>query len=120
MEDKALLDDTTILVQETQNTSPNTLTRRIVNRLRFLSQSSGTVTNTNNYRIRFSLVTVRSSVLTMAKTKTRKSRRTPREREAKQVITCLRRRLAWLTHHNEQPCDAFEEQYSELPRALSS
>ena len=58
-------------------------------------------------------------LMTMAMTKTRKPRSTPREREAKQVITCLRRRLAWLSHHNEQPCDTFEEQYSELPRALS-
>ena len=33
MEDERLLDDSTILVQDTQNTSPDTVTRRIVNRL---------------------------------------------------------------------------------------
>ena len=57
-------------------------------------------------------------LMTMATSRTRKTRSTPKEREAKQVITCLRRRLAWLSH-NEQPHSVSEEQYSELPRALS-
>ena len=57
-------------------------------------------------------------LMTMAMTKTRKPRSTPRERGAKQVITCLQRRLAWLSHHDKQLCDAFEEQYSESPCAL--
>ena len=56
-------------------------------------------------------------LITMATTKPRKTRSTHKEREAKQVITCLRRRLAWV-NHNQQPYAASEEQYSELPRAL--
>ena len=56
-------------------------------------------------------------LMTMATTKPRKTRSTHKEREAKQVITCLRRRLAWV-NHNQQPYAASEEQYSELPRAL--
>ena len=56
-------------------------------------------------------------LITMATTKAHKTRSTHKEREAKQVITCLRRRLAWV-NHNHQPYAASEEQYSELPRAL--
>ena len=55
----------------------------------------------------------------MATIKSHRSRSTPKEREAKQVITCLRRRIARLSHHKEQSCDVSQEQYSELPRALS-
>ena len=31
----------------------------------------------------------------------------------------FKRRIAWFSHHKEQPCDVSQEQYSELPRALS-
>ena len=49
MEDEGLLDDSTILVQDTQqNTSPDTVTRRIVNRLGFSSQSSSRTETVQN------------------------------------------------------------------------
>ena len=56
-------------------------------------------------------------LITMATTKPNKTRSTHKEREAKQVITCLRRRLAWVSH-NQRTYSRIEEQYSELPRAL--
>ena len=56
-------------------------------------------------------------LITMAATKPNKTRSTHKEREAKQVITCLRRRLAWVSH-NQRTYSRIEEQYSELPRAL--
>ena len=57
-------------------------------------------------------------LMTMASSNKRKVRSTPKEREAKQVITCLQRRLAW-AKHNRIPHTASEEQYCVLPRALS-
>ena len=57
-------------------------------------------------------------LITMATGRTQKTRSTPKEKEAKQVITYLRCRLAWFSH-NEQPHSVSEEQYSELPRALA-
>ena len=61
----------------------------------------------------------RHKLMTMAVSRTQKTRSTPKEREAKQVITCLRRRLAWLSHNKQPHNVTSEEQYSELPRALS-
>jgi len=57
-------------------------------------------------------------LMTMTTKSTHKTRTTPKEREAKQVKTCLRRRLAWLSN-NKYLHDMPEEQYSELPQALS-
>ena len=57
-------------------------------------------------------------LLTMNTSKNRKVRSTPKEREQRQVITCLKRHLAW-ARHNKQPHTAAEEQFCELPRALS-
>ena len=49
----------------------------------------------------------------------KKNRRTtPKEQEAKQVIKCLRRRLAWCNQSNVK-YDTSEEQYSILPRAIA-
>ena len=56
-------------------------------------------------------------LITMATGRTQRTRSTPKEREAKQVITCLHC-LAWFSH-NEQPHSVSEEQYSELSRALA-
>ena len=56
-------------------------------------------------------------LITMATTKPNKTRSTHKERETKQVITCLRWCLAWVSH-NQRSYTRIEEQYSELPRAL--
>lgn len=60
----------------------------------------------------------RHKLLTMKPTKSRIKRCNPKEQEARQVIKCLRRRLAWCNHGNLQ-CDVSEEQYSVFPRALA-
>jgi len=57
-------------------------------------------------------------LMMMASSNKRKVRSTPKEREVKQVITCLQYRLAW-AKHNRIPHTASEEQYCVLPRALS-
>ena len=56
-------------------------------------------------------------LITMATSKPNSTRSTTKERETKQVITCLRQRLAWVSQKN-QPYTKSQEQYSELPRAL--
>ena len=50
--------------------------------------------------------------------KEKEKRTTPREQEAKQVIKCLRKRLAWCNQSNVM-YDSSEEQYSILPRAIA-
>lgn len=55
-------------------------------------------------------------LMTMGVSKSQKTRSTPKEREAKQVITCLHFHLAWLSN-NQQPHGVSEEQCSELPCA---
>ena len=60
----------------------------------------------------------RHRLLTMASPKQKRKRASPQEKETKQVLQCLRRKLAWCKH-NAQP-DAFNnDQYSLLPRAIA-
>ena len=59
----------------------------------------------------------RHKLMTMSYLK-KNRRATPKEQEAKQVIKCLRRRLAWCNQSNVK-YDASEEQYSILPRAIA-
>lgn len=51
--------------------------------------------------------------------KTTKTKSKQKEKEAKQVITCLRKRLAWC-NHTKLPYNSSEEQYSILSRALAN
>ena len=57
-------------------------------------------------------------LLTMSNVKSSWKRSTQKEKEARQVIKCLRRRLAWC-NHTKSTYDSSEEQYSVLPRALA-
>ena len=59
-----------------------------------------------------------NKLITMTTKAMRKTRYTPKEMETKQVNKCLRRHVAWLSS-NRQLQSIQEEQYSELPRALS-
>jgi hypothetical protein len=54
----------------------------------------------------------------MATIKSTKTKTKLKEKEAKQVITCLRKRLAWC-NHTKLAYDTSLEQYSVLPRALA-
>ena len=47
----------------------------------------------------------------------KKGRKIPKEQETKQVIKCLRRKLAWYNQSNVK-YDSSEEQYSVLPVAI--
>ena len=60
----------------------------------------------------------RHKLLTMKPVKSHTKRRNPKEQEARQVIKCLRRKLAWSNHENLQ-FNVSEEQYSVLPRAIA-
>ena len=60
----------------------------------------------------------RHKLLTMKPPKLSKRKSNPKEQEAKQVIKCLRRRLAWCKH-SKLPYKSCDEQYSILPRALA-
>lgn len=60
----------------------------------------------------------RHKLLTMSNVKSSRKRSTQKEKEARQVIKCLRRRLAWC-NHTKSTYDSSEEQYSVLPRALA-
>ena len=57
-------------------------------------------------------------LLTMASLKPKRQRATPQQKEAKQVIQCLRRRPAWSKHNEQQPDALNNDQYSILPRAI--
>ena len=57
-------------------------------------------------------------LLTMWNVKSSRKRSTQKEKEARQVIKCLRRQLAWC-NHTKSTYDSSEEQYSVLPRALA-
>ena len=61
----------------------------------------------------------RHQLLTMPSPKPKRKRASPQEKEIKQVLQCLRRKLAWYKH-NTQP-DAFDNDqlFSLLPRAIS-
>ena len=60
----------------------------------------------------------RHKLLTMKPVKSHTKRRNPKEQEARQVIKCLRHKLAWCNHGNLQR-DVSDEQYSVLPRAIA-
>ena len=60
----------------------------------------------------------RHKLMTMSAVNKSRKRTTPKEQEAKQVIKCLRRRLAWCNQSNVT-YDSSEEQYSILPRAIA-
>ena len=60
----------------------------------------------------------RHKLLTMATVKPTKTKVKQKEKEAKQVITCLRKRLVWC-NHTKLPYDQSLEQYSIMPRALA-
>ena len=54
----------------------------------------------------------------MAAVKSTRKKTNQKEKEAKQVIKCLRRRLAWC-NHTKLPYNSQEKKYSVLPRALA-
>ena len=60
----------------------------------------------------------RHKLLTMKPVKSYAKRRNPKDQESRQVIKCLRRKLAWSNHGNIQ-YDESDEQYSVLPRAIA-
>ena len=60
----------------------------------------------------------RRKLLTMDTVKQTRQKLSQKERESKQVIKCLRRRLAWC-NRTKLPYDSSQEQYSVLPRALA-
>ena len=60
----------------------------------------------------------RRKLLTMAEIKQTKRKSKQKEKEAKQVIKCLRKRLTWY-NQTKLPYDPSNEQYSVLPRALA-
>ena len=57
-------------------------------------------------------------LLTMASLKPKRQRATPQQKEAKQVIQCQWRRLAWSKHNEQQPDALNNDHYSILPRAI--
>ena len=57
-------------------------------------------------------------LLTMASPKPKRHRVSAQEKETKQVIQCLRRKLAWCKY-NAQPDALDNDQYSVLPRAIA-
>ena len=60
----------------------------------------------------------RKRILTMSSSKPKRQRANPRERETKQVIQCLRRKLAWCKHNTQSDMHD-NEQFSLLPRAIA-
>ena len=59
----------------------------------------------------------RNKILTMETPKSKRKRTSAKDRENKQVIQCLRRKLAWCKHNTDS--DNFSEQFSVYPRALA-
>lgn len=61
----------------------------------------------------------RKQLLTMAPAKITKRKMTQKEREQRETIKCMRKRLAWCNQTGEK-FDESEEQYSVLPRSLAN
>ena len=59
----------------------------------------------------------RNRILTMETPKSKRKKTSAKDKENKQVIQCLRRKLAWSKHNNES--DNCYEQFSVYPRALA-
>jgi len=57
-------------------------------------------------------------LLTMKPTKSKQKKSSQKEKETKQVIQCLRRKLAWCKHNSQADINS-EQQYSLYPRALA-
>lgn len=80
--------------------------------LNFITHRILMITSTDQAPVR------KKKILTMNKPKSTKRRVTRKEKEAKLVTKCLRRRLAWASRSN-QSTHNLSDQYSIFPRALA-
>ena len=80
--------------------------------LNFITHRILMITSTDRAPVR------KKKILTMNKPKSTKRRVTRKEKEAKLVTKCLRRRLAWASRSN-QSTQNLSDQYSIFPRALA-